>query len=660
MVVGLFGGGLVKSTSFRQNHKNTAKLMVRKKINNTRYMSDSNYFKTLKKQIKQYLGSIDLAALPWNGFMKAVDNSYRDYEVKLKLLEQSLTQSAEELVLANEEMSAVFQAIPDQLFHLDMKGRIVSYKLGQSSHHYLRQERLINQYLKDVTDIEVAEKFDASIKQVIEQLSIKHFEFVIVYKKKVYYYEVRMMPLKSQAVIALVRDITERKLAEEQIAFLAYHDSLTALPNNRLFKERLKHAIAQAERNNKLLAVMFLDLDRFKLINDTMGHSAGDEMLQIISRRLLEAVRKTDSVAINANGLNSSVARLGGDEFTIMLEDVDNMQSVIRVAERIVESIGLPMMLAHQEVYISTSIGISMYPEDGKQANEILKFADAAMYHAKNQGRNNFQFYAESMNESSAELLVLENNLHRAIEQKELCLYYQPQVSVLTGQLTGMEALIRWKHPEKGFISPGVFIPVAEETGMIMGIGEWVLREACEQGKRWLDSGFHVHKISVNLSARQLKSESLPKLINKILKESGFPADKLGIELTESAIILEPDLVLVRLQKIKELGVTLSLDDFGTGYSSLSYLKRFPIDTLKIDQAFVRDVKVDHEDAALVKAIIAMAHGLNMDVVAEGVEESDQLEFLAANACDTIQGFLFSRPLPANELEAMLKKREIS
>ncbi|VAW65309.1 diguanylate cyclase/phosphodiesterase (GGDEF & EAL domains) with PAS/PAC sensor(s) [hydrothermal vent metagenome] len=619
-------------------------------------MPVSSYYRTLKKQIKLHLSGIDLSASPWLKFLSVVDKTYRDYELQLQLLGKSLTQSAEELVMATEEMNAVFQAIPDQLFHIDVKGRIVSYKLGQSSHHYLNKDRLINQYLKDVTDIEVAEKFDAAIQQVIERQSIEHFEFVIVHERKVHYYEVRMMPLKSHAVIALIRDITERRLAEEQIAFLAYHDSLTALPNNRLFKERLQHAIAQAERHGKLLAVMFLDLDRFKLINDTMGHSAGDELLQIISQRLLEAVRKTDSVAINDKKLSSSVARLGGDEFTILLEEIESAQSVIRVAERIVESIAKPMMLGHQEVHISTSIGISMYPEDGVQANEILKFADTAMYHAKDQGRNNFQFYARSMNDSSIELLALETNLHKAIKKKELSLHYQPQFNVLSGKIIGMEALIRWKHPDKGFISPGVFIPVAEETGMIMEIGEWVLREACQQGRRWMDEGFHLHKISVNLSARQLKDDELPALINKILKESGLPADKLGIELTESAIILEPDLVLQRLQKIKELGVTLSLDDFGTGYSSLSYLKRFPIDTLKIDQAFVRDVKIDHEDAALVRAIIAMAHGLSMDVVAEGVEEQEQLDFLVANHCDIIQGYLFSQPLPASELQSLLKK----
>lgn len=622
-------------------------------------MADSDNLQLLKSQISTHLESVDVTTSPWKEFIESVDKSYQEFEVNRRTLENSLNLSAEELVQANEEMNAVFQAIPDQLFHLDSNGRVVSYRLGLSSHYYLKKERLINQYLKDVTDIEVAEKFDVSIKQVLSQRSSKHFEFVIVHEKKVFYYEVRMMPLKSQAVIALVRDITERKLSEEQIAFLAYHDSLTELPNNRLFKERLQHGITQAERHNKILAVMFLDLDRFKLINDTIGHSAGDELLKVTSNRLLEAIRKTDSVALNVGGAGNSVARLGGDEFTILLEDVDHLQSVVHIAERIIESVNRPMMLERQEVHISTSIGIAVYPEDGVKPDEILRHADAAMYHAKSQGRNNFQFYTESMNKSSVELLALENNLHKAIENNELVLYYQPQVSVVSGQLVGMEALIRWRHPEKGFISPGTFIPVAEETGMIMHIGAWVIREACEQGVRWLRGGHSLHKISVNLSARQLKDESLPRQIEAILKETGMPANKLGIELTESAIILDPDVALARLQKIKQLGVTLSLDDFGTGYSSLSYLKRFPIDTLKIDQAFVRDVKVDHEDAALVKAIISMAHGLGMDVIAEGVEMQEQLDFLGAHACDTIQGFLFSRPLPATEMEEMMAKKTL-
>jgi len=605
-------------------------------------MIDKNLNQLLKQQILDHLPSADITSTPLKNFLGAVNAVYKKFEAEQSKLEQSLTLSAEELVQANNEMNAVFQAIPDQFFHFDSTGLVISYKLGQNSHHYLTSEQLIKRSLRDVLNIEIVDQFEDSIKQVLEQLSTRHFEFIIFHEKKIYYYEVRMMPVKTQEVIALIRDVTERKLAEEQIAFLAYHDSLTALPNSSLFKDRLEHAISQAERSDKILGIMFLDLDRFKLINDTMGHSAGDELLKITSQRLIEAVRKTDSIAINANGISSSIARFGGDEFTILLDDIENEQAIVRIAERIVKNISQPMMLDHQEVHISTSIGIAIYPHDGTKADEILKHADTAMYHAKAQGRNNFQFFTDSMNKSSVELLLLENNLHKAIDQNELCLYYQPQVSIETGKLVGMEALIRWQQPDKGFISPGVFIPVAEETGMIMQIGEWVFREACEQGMRWINAGYQLQKISVNLSGRQLKDEGLPKLISGILEETGMPPAKLCIELTETSLILDPDTALARLTKIKELGVTLSLDDFGTGYSSLSYLKRFPIDTLKIDQAFIRDVKVDH---------------LKMDVIAEGVEVSEQLGFLSDNQCDTYQGYLFSRPLPAEEMQAILVKK---
>jgi len=620
-------------------------------------MSDSNLYYLLKQQIQEHLPAVDIGTSPWKEFLMSVDSAYQQFDEVQRKLEFSLSESAQELLIANDEMNAVFRAIPDQLFHFDATGKIITYKLGQSSHHYLNGERLINQHIKDVFNIEVVDKFNVSIKQVLEQLKTKNFEFVIYHDKKVYYYEVRMMPVKSREVIALVRDITERKQADDQIAYLAYHDSLTALPNSRLFKDRLEHAITQAERNDKILAIMFLDLDRFKLINDSMGHSAGDELLKITSQRLIEAVRKTDSVAINVDGNNSAIARSGGDEFTILLDDVDSRRAITYIANRIVESIAQPMKLGREEVHISTSIGIAIYPEDGKHIDELLKHADSAMYHAKAQGKNNFQFFADSMNRSSFERLALENNLHRAIDHNELHLYYQPQVRMSDEKMIGMEALVRWEHPEKGFISPADFIPVAEETGMILKIGEWVFREACEQGVRWIDAGYNLQKISVNLSARQLKDEKITQLIESILKETGMPAEKLGVELTESALILDPEVADARLKKIKSLGVSLSLDDFGTGYSSLSYLKRFPIDTLKIDQAFIRDVKVDEEDAALVTAIIAMAHGLDMDVIAEGVELQEQLDFLSEQGCDTIQGFWFSRPLSAFDMEELFLKK---
>jgi diguanylate cyclase (GGDEF)-like protein len=616
----------------------------------------ADYYPLLQRQISELLNNIDLHAGPWPEFLAAVNQAYHKFDHDQRTLEHSLTLSSEELVLANEEMRAVFQAIPDQLFHFDRDGRIITYKAGNSEQHYLRDSKLINRSLKEVFNREVTDKFLTAINEVALNVASLVFEFVVIHERRVYYYEARMMRIKNQQVIALVRDITERKQAEEQISYLAYHDNLTGLPNNRLFKDRLKQSIAHAERNKTKIAVMFLDLDRFKLINDSMGHDIGDKLLQVIGDRLMEGVRRQDSVGINISHSTTSVARLGGDEFTILLEDITSINTINVVAKRLIDIIAEPMLIDAQEVFTSTSIGISIYPNDGNEAEILLKHADTAMYHAKKQGRNNYQFFDESMNLASIEQLAIETNLRKAIENNELILHYQPQVDVRSGQIVGMEALLRWKHPTKGFISPAVFIPVAEETGQIAVLGEWVIRQACRQGADWESQGYKPVCISVNLSAKQLREERLNEIIARILFETGMNPKYLGLELTESAIIIDPELALSRLHNIKSLGVKLSLDDFGTGYSSLSYLKRFPIDTLKIDQSFIRDILVERENAALVKAIISMAHSLDMDVVAEGVEVQEQLEYLGANGCDTIQGFLFSRPLPADEIAKMLPK----
>ena len=617
----------------------------------------ADYYHKLQKQIANLLQGVDLTQSPWPEFLEAVNNTYRQDEFELRTLEQSLTLSAEELLMANEEMHAVFQAIPDQLFHINKDNRIVIYKSGNNDTHYLTSSKLINRSIEEVTSREVSARFVQGLDRLRSDKKPVSFEFTLIHERRAYYYEVRMMPVKGTQAIAMVRDITERKLAEEQIAYLAYHDSLTGLPNTRLFKDRLSQGVEQARRNDKMMAVLFLDLDRFKLINDTMGHDVGDQLLQVIAERLMEAVRRTDAIAMNTiAAMSTSVARLGGDEFTIMLEDISGTQAVSRICERLIEQVSRPLELRGQEVYTSVSIGIAIYPHDGDSVDVLLKNADVAMYHAKAHGRNNYQFFTESMNQASEERFQLENSMRKALQNNEMKLYYQPQVSVSSGQIVGMEALIRWEHPEKGFISPAAFIPIAEESGLIVQIGEWVIHEACRQSAKWLKSGFKPVRISVNVSAKQLQEETLVEIIEHSFETYGVDANTLGIELTETAIILEPKIALTRLEMIKQLGVKLSMDDFGTGYSSLSYLKRFPIDTLKIDQSFIRSVTVDNEDGALVKAIIAMAHALGMDVVAEGVELQEQLEFLGLHGCDTMQGYLFSRPLPAEELETLLRK----
>ncbi|MDH5471740.1 MAG: EAL domain-containing protein [Gammaproteobacteria bacterium] len=610
----------------------------------------TNFVKLLQQQITKHLSKTDISNKDLQAFLKSINDTY-------KKLDHSLTLSAEELFQTNQEIQAIFQAIPDQLLHLDKTGKIITYKSGSGSHHYFSTEKLINKSIVEITSREISHQFISAIEDVISNRRTVLFEFVEIYNKKTCYYEVRMMLVKSDQVIAIIRDISEKKLVEDQMAYMAYHDSLTGLPNNHLFRDRVTHCIASAKRNNTKLAVMFLDLDRFKLINDTLGHSTGDKLLQATAERLQNCIRSSDSIALNSNApINPSIARLGGDEFIILLESIVDIKVISRIAERMVNEINQPIYIGQQEVFTSSSIGIALYPDDGKDVDTLLKNADAAMYYAKDQGRNNFQYYTQSMNEAAAQQLILGNNLRKALSNNEFHIYYQPQVSVITGQVIGLEALVRWQHPEKGFISPALFIPLAEETGQIQAIGEWILRQACLQGAKWIKQGFKPLIISVNLSAKQLRQSNLNKMIKNILTETEMPARYLGIELTESAIILEPDMALDRLNKIKSLGIKLSLDDFGTGYSSLSYLKRFPIDTLKIDQAFIKDVKNDPEDAALVKAIIAMGHGMGMDIIAEGVELQEQLEFLGANACDAIQGYLFSKPLPANEIEPLLPR----
>ena len=616
----------------------------------------SDYYPLLKRQISKLLSNVDMQAEPWPVFLNAVNHTYQKFDFDQRTLENSLTLSSEELVQANDEMRAVFQAIPDQLFHFDHDGRIISYKSGTSSQHYLIQDRLINKTVDEVFNREIIQRFRSAISEVVNNVSTLVFDFAVVFEHRVYYYETRVMRVRGQQVVALVRDITERKQADEQIAFLAYHDNLTGLPNNRLFKDRLQQSISHAQRNDSMLAVLFLDLDRFKLINDSMGHDVGDKLLQVIADRLIEGTRRQDSIGVNMTFDANSVARLGGDEFTILLEKVSSQASITTVAKRLIDISALPIYIDNHEIFTSTSIGIALYPNDGKEADTLLKNADTAMYHAKKQGRNNFQFFDPSMNEASVEQLAIETSLRKAIDNNELVLYYQPQVSIIGGQIVGMEALLRWKHPLKGFISPTSFIPVAEETGMIIKIGEWVIHEACKQGADWAKRGFKPILISVNLSAKQLREDRLNEIIAQILVETGMNPKYLGLELTESAIILDPERALERLKNIKSMGIKMSMDDFGTGYSSLSYLKKFPLDTLKIDQSFIHDIMLNQEDASLVKAIISMAHSLGMDVVAEGVEQQEQLEFLAKHGCDTIQGYLFSRALPAEKVEELLPR----
>ncbi|HHV71664.1 MAG TPA: EAL domain-containing protein [Clostridia bacterium] len=444
--------------------------------------------------------------------------------------------------------------------------------------------------------------------------------------------------LGKPAVMSVFKDITERKKIEEKINRMAFYDELTGLPNRRLCTEYLKSRIARSERTGQPLALMFIDLDRFKMVNDSLGHSYGDLLLQKVAGRLKDCVRKYDIIS-----------RYGGDEFVIILEDV-NKEKVSQIAQRIIEGFYCPFMLNGQEVFTSPSIGISFYPDDGSTAEEVVKNADTAMYLAKERGRNNYQFYNSSLNEAIVRKMKLESELRKALENEEFVLHFQPQKDLKSGKIVGVEALIRWQHPELGLIYPREFIPLAEEVGLIVPINKWVLKTACKQNKLWQEAGLPKIKVSVNLSEWQFRQHNFVKTVVQILEETGLEPQYLELEITEN-IIRNVEGVVPILEELKQLGIKISIDDFGTGHSSLNYIRRFPIDSIKIDKSFIVDMGSDSKSQAILKFIITLGHNLDLKLVAEGVEDREQFMFLQEQNCDQIQGYYLSHPLPAREFE---------
>jgi diguanylate cyclase (GGDEF)-like protein/PAS domain S-box-containing protein len=439
-------------------------------------------------------------------------------------------------------------------------------------------------------------------------------------------------------------DITQRKYVESQLVHQAYHDALTGLPNRMLFQDRLTQALALARRSGCGLAVLFLDLDQFKLVNDTLGHAAGDRLLQRVAARLRRTMRLSDTVA-----------RVGGDEFGLLMPDVKRGSQAARMAEKILATVARPVEIDGQRLYVTTSIGIGLYPADGSEAEALLTSADIAMYRAKELGRNGFQLCSPAMNARSQARLTLENDLRQGIERQELRLFYQPQIDLASGRTTGVEALLRWQHPTRGLVPPDAFIGVAEEARLIVPIGEWALRHACEQAVAWVVAGQPQRRMAVNLSAVQLQQRSLPAAIHRILVETGLDPRRLEVEITESAAIQNAALTVEMLTALRGMGVRIALDDFGTGHAALAYLRQFPIDALKVDRSFVADIAVSPQGRAIIKAIISLAHGLGIRVVAEGVETEEQLRFLADAGCDEYQGFLASAPLPPAQLGPLFR-----
>jgi len=443
--------------------------------------------------------------------------------------------------------------------------------------------------------------------------------------------------------IACYTDITDRMAAERRIDQLLHHDPLTSLHNRYSLEGRLEQALSQARRNRESLAVLFIDLDRFKLVNDSMGHQAGDMLLLEVAGRLRECVRESDIVA-----------RLGGDEFVVVVTGLSAAKIAAPIAEKIVRSLGQPYSLGDSVVHSSSSVGISIFPNDGDDSATLMKTADMALHHAKNQGRSNFQFFTPEMNAAMADTLALDNDIRAAVAEKQFELHYQPKMSTPDHKIAGVEALVRWRHPIRGLVPPDQFIPLAEESELIEAIGEWVLDEACRQWTEWLAKGMTPLSVAVNLSARQLASPTLVERVRAIKSRYGLPKGALELEVTESVAMRNPERAIEQLKALGALGIEISIDDFGTGYSSLAYLKLLPIQTLKLDRAFVRDIETDENDAVISAATLALAHALGLKVVAEGVETEGQRDFLTSHGCDYLQGFLFSKPLPAAELEAFI------
>ena len=449
--------------------------------------------------------------------------------------------------------------------------------------------------------------------------------------------------LHEEEIACFVVDLSQNRQAKEKLNHLAYHDALTDLPNQVLFKDRLKQAIALSRRSDQMQAVLLLNLDRFKTINDSLGYTAGDRLLQSVAQRLSSCVRESDTVA-----------RFGGDEFAVLLTQIPRAQDAANVASAIKTALDQAFLFEDQEIFMSSSIGISLYPHDGRDTAGLLKNAGAALDRAKSLGGNLYQFYTAGGTTRALKQLVLESNLRPGLERAEFFVQYQPQVDIRGFHLVGMEALVRWQHPSLGLLYPNEFVPLAEESGLILALGDWVLRTACAQNKAWQDAGLTPLCLSVNFSARQFQQPTFIADVANILKETNLDPRWLELELTESSIMKDPETAIEKLHELKLMGIKVAVDDFGTGYSSLNYLKRFPIDTLKIDKTFVSDVCRDPHDTAIVRAIINLGHALDLTVIAEGVETKEQLQYLSALECDVVQGFLFSKALPATAFEELL------
>ncbi|MFT3720806.1 putative bifunctional diguanylate cyclase/phosphodiesterase [Pseudorhodoferax sp.] len=534
----------------------------------------------------------------------------------------------------------------DLICTLDVHGRFLEVSAAAQAILDHEPAELVGTHVGQRVHPDALPSFQHEFQAVLQGQRMRDFECRFLHKsgRVVYLTWSAVLSQDHGVVVAVGRDVTERKQAEQRIRYLATHDGLTDLPNRNLVQDRIQQGIAHARRTGRLLALLFLDLDRFKVINDCYGHPFGDAVLKAAAERLAALVREGDTVA-----------RQGGDEFLILLADLRQAADAYVVAQKIVQTLEAPFVVQGREVHLTGSIGVAVFPQDGESADALIGSADVAMYRAKNLGRNTYQFFTREMSEETQRRVSLETGLHDAVAMRQLQLVYQPMVSLDSGRITGCEALLRWHHPELGMVPPAQFIPIAEDSGLIVPIGDWVLRTACTQARAWLDAGLPPVTVAVNLSARQFLQQDVVSWVTDTLRTTGLPPELLELELTESLIAQDVENVIATFGRLRDVGVKLSIDDFGTGYSNLGYLKRFPANTLKIDQAFVRDMLTDPGDATIVLAVISLAHNLAFKVIAEGVETEQHCDFLRQHHCDEVQGYYFSRPMPAAEFEALLR-----
>ena len=564
-----------------------------------------------------------------------------------------------ELKVANARNKAIFSAIPDTIFILNDDGKVIDTcnTFAHSCHSsWFKSKR--GEALSQSLPEEIVKIYLDAINRARTDSTAEHFEYQFkLSEQENRHYECRTVVIDSHEALCLVRDITERKDSESRIFRLAYFDDLTGLPNRQSFMERLKREIKRAKFTNTKLAILFLDLDGFKSINDTMGHNTGDVILQWAAERIKNSIRSSDFVSRSHTiERDIELARLGGDEFTVAIPNLPYVEDALILAHRIREAMRHPFQLENRDVVLTASIGIALYPDDGEDVETLVKHADTAMHHAKNEGRDNCQFYSEALTKQAEKRLTLENDLRNAMLQNELQLVYQPLFDVASNSIQSVEALIRWQHPKQGLISPLEFIPLAEENGLIIPIGEWVLRTACTEAVQWHKSG-RCLRVAVNLSPIQFKNPALVESVLNILAETDFPPNKLTLEITEGALMEYSAETLETLKTLRDHKIRIALDDFGTGYSSMSYLKQLPIHTIKVDQIFIRTMLDDNDSLSIVRAIISLSKNLGFTLTAEGIETREQAQAIKFLGCETLQGYYFSKPINGREILAFCEKQ---